>query len=89
MALFLSGLMLEVANVDPPSGGISPLAWTIILCLSTVITVSIPALWKQNRQMYRDLKECNERSNQKEDEVLGLLKVVRVQMETSKGGKQT
>lgn len=82
---FLSLMML--ARVDPPSGAISPLAWTIILCLATALGGAIPALWKQNRQMYRDLKDCNERSNQKEDEVLGLLKVVRVQMEVSKGGK--
>lgn len=80
-------LSYMIARVDPPSGGLSPLSWTIIIALATVISVAIPALWKQNRQMYRDLRDCNERSNQKEDEVLGLLKVVRVQMEISKGGK--
>lgn len=83
----MSCAIVSMARVDPPSGGLSPLAWTIIIALSTVISVAIPALWKHNRQIYRDLKDCNERSNQKEDEVLGLLKVVRVQMEVSKGGK--
>ena len=83
----MSFLAFEVARVDPPSGGISPLAWTLIVALATVISVAIPALWKHNRQLYRDLKECNERSNQKEDEVLGLMKVVRVQMEVAKGGR--
>lgn len=87
MTVFLSAVMAEVVRVDPPSGGISPLAWTIIVVLASALGATVPALWKQNRQMYRDLKECNERSNQKEDEVLGLLKVVRVQMEVSKGGK--
>jgi len=86
MAVLLSAVT-EAARVDPPSGGLSPLAWTIIVALAAVIMGAIPALWKMNRQMYRDLKDCNERSNQKEDDLLGLLKVVRVSMESSKGGK--
>lgn len=87
MVLSLSLVALEVAKVDPPSGGISPLAWTIIITLATVIGVVVPALWKQNRQIYRDLKDCNESKNQQDDDVLGLLKVIRMQMEQSKGGK--
>lgn len=88
MWLSLSFAVLAVAKVDPPTGGISPLAWTIIIALATVISAAIPALWKMNRTMYRDLKDCNDRSNQKEDDLLGLLKVVRVSMEASKGGHQ-
>jgi hypothetical protein len=87
MRLFLSFMTFEVARIDPPNGGISPLAWTIIIALATVISATVPALWKMNRVMYRDLRQCNERSNKQEDEILGLLKVVRVQMEVSKGGK--
>ena len=79
--------VLAVAAVDPPSGGLSPLAWTIIIALSTVITVAIPALWAMNRQMYKDLKDCNDKCSKQDDDILGLLKVMRVSMEQSKGGK--
>lgn len=87
MWLSLSFVMVEVARVDPPAGGLSPLAWTLIIALSGVISAAVPALWLQNQKMYRDLKECNEIKNQQDEEVLGVLKVVRLQMEQSRGGR--
>lgn len=82
----------EVSRLDPPSGGVSPLAWVIIGALATVIAGVVPALWlrgnKLNDRMYADLKECNEKRLDQEEEVLGILKVLRVQMEDSKGGRK-
>lgn len=87
MELFLSFVVMAVAG-DPPAGGISPLAWAIILALCGVIATVVPALWiRGNRiqdRMYADLKACNEKRNQSEEDQLGLLKVLRIQMEESK-----
>lgn len=84
--------MAMLAAGDPPSGGISPLAWIIILALVGVIAAVIPALWlrgnKIQDRMYEDLKICNEKRAKTEDDVLGLMKVLRLQMEASKGGKK-
>ena len=81
-----------VADSTTPAGGVSPLAWVIIGTLSAVLATVVPALWhrgnKINDQMYADLKECNEKKAEQEEEVLGLLKVLRIQMEESKGGKK-
>jgi hypothetical protein len=86
-------LMMEAARVDPPPGGISPLAWVIIVALSVALAAVTPALWyrgnKMQDKMYDDLKECNKKKAEAEEEVLGLLKVLRVQMEQSRpGGKK-
>ncbi len=82
---------MDVA-VDPPDGGVSPLAWVIIGALSTVIMAVVPALWlrgnKLNDRMYADLKECNEKRLDQEEEILGVLKVLRLQMEGSKGDRK-
>lgn len=91
--MFLSvSLMMEVAAVDPPTGGISALAWVIILALVGVIAGVIPALWfrgnKLQDKMYEDLKMCNEKRAKTEEDVLGLMKVLRLQMEASRGGKK-
>ena len=84
-------LMADAVRMDPPSGGISPLAWIIIVSLAGVIAAVIPALWyrgnKMQDKMYEDLKTCNEKRAQTEEDVLGLMKVLRVQMEKSRGGK--
>ena len=81
-----------MAEGGPPSGGISPLAWVIILALAGVIAAAIPALWvrgnKMQDKMYEDLKECNQKRAEAEEDLLGLLKVLRLQMEASKGGKK-
>ncbi len=82
-----------IAAVDaPPSGGISPLAWIIISSLAAAIGAVVPALWvrgnKIQDRMYEDLKECNQKRAEAEEELLGLLKVLRLQMEASKGGKK-
>ena len=83
--------VLGVATVDPPAGGVSPLAWVIIGALATVVGTVVPALWyrgnKINDKMYADLKECNEKKAEQEEEMLGLMKVLRLQMEQSRGGK--
>ncbi len=84
-------VLFDAGLADLPTGGVSPLAWVIIGALCTVIAAVIPALWSRGNkisdQMYADLKECNEKRAEQEEEVLGLLKVLRLQMEQSKGGK--
>ena len=88
MVLCLALSLLE----DPPSGGVSPLAWVIIVVLAGALGAVVPPLWlrgnKIQDRMYADLKECNEKKTEQEEEILGLLKVLRLQMEQSKGGKQ-
>lgn len=77
-----------MAETVPPAGGLTPLAWTIIVTLCTVLVTVVGALWKDRQQTYKDLKDCNAKHAEQEEEILGLLKVLRVQMEQSKGGKQ-
>jgi len=76
----------------PPAGGISPLAWAIIVALATTLVSVTTALWfrgnKIQDKMYEDLKTCNEKRAQTEEDVLGLMKVLRLQMEASRGGKR-
>jgi hypothetical protein len=85
-------LFLSLARVDPPAGGISPLAWSIIAVLAGAIAAVVPALWHRGNKiqdrMYEDLKACNEKRAQSEEDLLGLLKVLRIQMEASRGGKK-
>ena len=87
--LFLS---VAMADATPPAGGISPLAWVIIVALATTLASVTAALWARGNKiqdrMYEDLKACNEKRAQTEEDVLGLLKVLRLQMEASKGGKK-
>jgi len=81
---FLVALVAAVA----PDGGVSPLAWAIIGALVTaLVAVSLFAKYWTDR-LYSDLKECNEKKAASEEDVLGVLKVLRLQMEQSKGGKQ-
>lgn len=91
--MFLSlSFVMDVAKMDPPTGGISGLSWVIIIALAGVCATAIPALWyrgnKIQDKMYEDLKKCNERRVQSEEEQLDLLKLVRLQMEQSRGGKR-
>jgi hypothetical protein len=76
----------------PPIGPISPLAWAIIGALSTTLMSVTTALWVRGNKIadryYADLKACNEKRNQSEEDVLGLLKVLRLQMEASRGGRK-
>lgn len=85
-------LSLSWMAADPPGGGVSPLAWTIIGALVVVITIAIPAIWNRGNkihdQLYADLKDCNEKRLKSEEDMLGMLKVVRIQMEQSRGGKR-
>ena len=91
MAPFLS-VTMALAEVTPPSGGISPLSWVIIGALAAVCATVIPALWFRGNKiqdtMYEDLKKCNEKCKQSEEDVLGMMKVLRLQMEASRGGKK-
>lgn len=84
-------LVAIIADTVPPDGGVSPLSWAIIAALATVIASAVPALWirgnKMQDRMYADLKTCNEKKTEQEEEVLGLLKVLRLQMEQSRGGR--
>lgn len=81
-------LLFAVQKNDPPAGGISPLAWVIILALVAALGIVSLFFSKWNSRLYDDLKECNASKAGLLEEVLGLLKVVRIQMEKSKGGKQ-
>jgi hypothetical protein len=80
-------LALSALAVDPPSGGVSPLAWVIIGALLTALlgVVGFAKYWTD--KLYSDLKECNEKRANSEEDILGLLKVLRLQMEQSKGGR--
>lgn len=92
----------EAARVDPPTGGISPLAWAIISALALVCLTVVPALWHRGNKerdradqirdkMYEDLKECNKKRADSEEEILGLMKLLSLMMEQSKskGGKKS
>jgi len=87
------GLFTAALQVDIPPGSLSPLAWVIIVALTGVCATVIPALWvrgnKIQDRMYEDLKACNEKRAQSEEDMLGLMKVLRLQMEASRGGKKT
>lgn len=76
------GFLSVALRVDPPSGGVSPLAWTIIVALVTALGIVSRAL----AVVYKDLKTANEKLNARDEEALGLFKVMRGQMERSKGG---
>ena len=80
-------LFLGQAPEAVPAGAISPLAWVIIVALASVLTTVSTALWVQNNKMYADLKACNSKHIDREVEVVGLLKVLRLQMEKARGGK--
>jgi hypothetical protein len=84
----LLSLMEVLKAADPPAGVFSPAAWVVISALGTALMgVSLfGAKWAT--KIYDDLKECNKARVASEEEVLGLLKVLRVSMEQSKGGKQ-
>jgi hypothetical protein len=73
---------------DPPAGGVSPLSWVIIGALAaTLVAVSLFAKYWTDR-LYSDLKECNAKKTASEEDILGVLKVLRLQMEQSRGGKK-
>jgi hypothetical protein len=101
MWLSLSFAVYAVSKVDPPTGGISPLAWVIISALVLVCATVVPALWHRGNKerdkaesirerMYEDLKECNKKRADSEEEILGLMKLLSLMMEQakSKGGKK-
>lgn len=83
--------VLCLLSGDPPAGGLSPLAWAIVVPLALVCATAIPALWYRGNNiqdtMYEDLKKCNETRLEQEEEILGLLKVLRLQMGPPRGGK--
>lgn len=91
MTGFLIALASATTPTDPPIGAVSPMAWVIIGALASALVAAVPALWhrgnKLQDQMYADLKECNEKKAELEEEVLGLLKVLNIQMEQSKWSK--
>jgi hypothetical protein len=86
MALSMS-LVMAVQAVNPPAGGVSPLAWVIIgaLVVALLGVCSFGKYWTD--RMYKDLKECNEKRLDSEEDILGVLKVLRISMEQSRGGK--
>lgn len=88
MALFLS--VLAMTDATPPAGGISPLAWVIILALAGTLGTVTSTLWVRMNKIqdrgYEDLKMCNEKRAQTEEDILGLMKVLRLQMENSRAG---
>ncbi len=92
MILSMSFEVLAATRIEPPAGFVSPIAWVIIGALVAVITVTVPALWFRGNtmqdKMYEDLKKCNEDRAKSEEDLLGLMKVLRLQMEQSKGGRK-
>lgn len=85
-------MAIQEGATTPPPGGISPLAWVIIVALATTLVTVTSALWyrgnKIQDKMYDDLKACQEKRIQTEEDILGLLKVLRLQMEASRGGRK-
>ena len=78
--------ILAVSDVEPPTGGISALAWVIILALvGAMSTICGVALGWVNK-LYDDLKACNAAKAAEAEEILAMLRVARVQMERSKSG---
>lgn len=78
---------LSATNVDPPAGTFSQASWAIIVVLgATLMAVSGFAV-KWLTKMYDDLKACNAARAAQEEDILGLLKVLRLQMEQSRGGR--
>ncbi len=77
-------LEVAVTKADPPAGSLSPLAWTIILALVAALGIVSRAL----AVVYKDLKAANAKLNARDEEALGLFKVMRGQMERSRGGTQ-
>ncbi|MGH7260556.1 MAG: hypothetical protein ACREI9_07715 [Nitrospiraceae bacterium] len=61
----------------PPSGGISPLAWTII----TTLVTALVAVSKFAHKMYGDLKESRAALARAEEDHVATLKVFRNQIE--------
>lgn len=86
MVLFLS-MAFAVAPVDPPAGGVSPLAWVLVTALATALVTVCTVALKRIDRMYDDLKACNAARADSEEDTLGLLKVLRTQMERSRGGR--
>lgn len=87
----MASILAAILAVDPPAGGVSPLAWVIISALALALTVVVPALWHRGNKMYdmvyADLKACTESKATHEEDVVGVLKVLRIQMEKARGGK--
>lgn len=83
--LFLSiSIILEV---DPPTGGVSPLSWVLVTALAGALVAVCTVALKWIGKMYDDLKTCNAARAASEEDTLGLLKVLRTQMEKSRGGR--
>lgn len=66
--------------VDPPSGGVSPLAWVIICALATAVV----ALGKFCLTLYGDLKKSREDLAQAYEDQASLLKALRSGLEMPK-----
>jgi hypothetical protein len=66
-----------IQQIAPPSGGISPLAWTIILALTTALVAVSKIGWS----IYGDLKETRAKLEDVYEEPAQLLKALRVGLE--------
>jgi hypothetical protein len=80
-------LQAMLALVDPPSGGVSNLAWVLVTSLVTALLAVCTVGLRWISKMYDDLKACNAARADADDDTLGLLKVLRTQMEKSRGGR--
>jgi hypothetical protein len=65
---------------DPPSGGVSPLAWIIICALVAAVT----ALGKVCVTLYTDLKKAREDLADAYEEQANLLRTLRLSLDASK-----
>jgi len=79
--------------MEPPSGGVSPLAWVIICALAATVV----ALGKVCLMLYKDLRETREKLQDVYEEPAQLLKALRVGLDMpappppngAKGGGQS
>jgi hypothetical protein len=83
--------VLAMSRVDPPSGAISPVSWTIIVALGTALMAVSGFATKWLSKLYEDLKACNAAKHNEAEEILAMLRVARSQMERhrdrDRGGK--
>jgi hypothetical protein len=75
---------IAINPAGAPEGGVSPLAWVIIGCLITALLAVVAFAKAWTDKLYNDLKECNGRAADREEDTVGQLKVLTVQMEKAR-----
>ena len=70
-------------TIDPPSGAISPVAWTIIVALTTAIGGMALFI----KMLYNKLNDCQEARVKHLEDQLSLMKTLRDEFDKPQGGK--